>query len=74
MRPLKRLCRRSDRDGSVTSAGNSQAPEGTHENPVASRDAASIEHPQGLEVVHEDPNASLDIIAVHGLNGHREKT
>ncbi|KAI3318521.1 hypothetical protein HD806DRAFT_540135 [Xylariaceae sp. AK1471] len=35
---------------------------------------AAVEHPHGLEVVYEGPEASLDIVAVHGLNGHREKT
>ncbi|KAI1173201.1 hypothetical protein F4777DRAFT_558875 [Nemania sp. FL0916] len=38
------------------------------------RTTAPVIHPQGLEVVHEDPQAILDIVAVHGLNGHREKT
>ncbi|KAI1210264.1 P-loop containing nucleoside triphosphate hydrolase protein [Annulohypoxylon truncatum] len=30
--------------------------------------------PHGLEVVYEGPEASLDIVAIHGLNGHRENT
>ncbi|KAI3326402.1 hypothetical protein HD806DRAFT_405775 [Xylariaceae sp. AK1471] len=49
----------------------------TRDHPSASRQVpstAAVEHPQGLEVVCEDPEASLDIVAVHGLNGHREKT
>ncbi|CAM1508710.1 Fc.00g055580.m01.CDS01 [Cosmosporella sp. VM-42] len=32
------------------------------------------EHPQGLDVVSEGTDAVIDIVAVHGLNGHREKT
>ncbi|RWA04980.1 hypothetical protein EKO27_g10126 [Xylaria grammica] len=35
---------------------------------------SSPKHPQRLEVVYEDPDASLEIVAVHGLNRHREKT
>ncbi|KAM3560902.1 hypothetical protein ARSEF4850_003455 [Beauveria asiatica] len=31
-------------------------------------------HPQGLEVVYDGDNPIVDIIALHGLNGHREKT
>ncbi|KAI1484454.1 hypothetical protein F5X96DRAFT_664167 [Biscogniauxia mediterranea] len=34
----------------------------------------SVEHPQGLEVVFEGVNPIVDIVAIHGLNGHREKT
>ncbi|CAH0020139.1 unnamed protein product [Clonostachys rhizophaga] len=30
--------------------------------------------PQGLEVVYDGNDAIVDIIAVHGLNGHRQKT
>ncbi|KAK3177704.1 hypothetical protein K4F52_009552 [Lecanicillium sp. MT-2017a] len=32
------------------------------------------QHPQGLEVVSEGNNPIVDIVALHGLNGHREKT
>ncbi|KAJ1338605.1 nephrocystin-3 [Microdochium nivale] len=31
-------------------------------------------HPQGLEVVYEGDNPIIDIVALHGLNGHRQKT
>ncbi|KAH7006417.1 hypothetical protein EDB82DRAFT_573172 [Fusarium venenatum] len=31
-------------------------------------------HPQGLEVVSEGSNPVIDIVVIHGLNGHREKT
>ncbi|KAI1124664.1 Alpha/Beta hydrolase protein [Nemania abortiva] len=34
----------------------------------------TIEDHHGLEVVYDGPEAKLDIVAVHGLNGHREKT
>ncbi|KAK3297151.1 uncharacterized protein B0H64DRAFT_416349 [Chaetomium fimeti] len=33
-----------------------------------------VEHPQGLEVVSEGQDPIIDIVALHGLNGHREKT
>ncbi|KAI2623161.1 hypothetical protein GGR54DRAFT_629751 [Hypoxylon sp. NC1633] len=35
---------------------------------------AAIESAQGLEVVYDSPEASLDIVAIHGLNGHPDKT
>ncbi|KAI0439883.1 hypothetical protein F4803DRAFT_529566 [Xylaria telfairii] len=62
MSSLKKLFKRPNRDNS------------TARGPLASQDTVSTEHPQGLEIVYEDPEASLDIVAVHGLNGHREKT
>ncbi|KAK4044690.1 kinesin light chain [Parachaetomium inaequale] len=34
----------------------------------------TVEHPQGLEVVSEGHDPIVDIVALHGLNGHREKT
>ncbi|KAF1366172.1 hypothetical protein EJ07DRAFT_170947 [Lizonia empirigonia] len=34
--------------------------------------AAAVVH--GLQVVTEGTNPTVDIVAVHGLNGHREKT
>lgn len=34
----------------------------------------TTEHPQGLDVIYEAPNPTVDIVAIHGLNGHREKT
>ncbi|KAH3938661.1 hypothetical protein HBH98_243260 [Parastagonospora nodorum] len=34
--------------------------------------AAAVAH--GLQVVAEGTNPTVDIVAVHGLNGHREKT
>ncbi|KAG9656867.1 hypothetical protein KCU64_g5581, partial [Aureobasidium melanogenum] len=33
----------------------------------------TVEHPQGLEVVAEGQDPIIDIVALHGLNGHREK-
>uniref|UniRef100_A0A0B7KQ80 DUF676 domain-containing protein n=1 Tax=Bionectria ochroleuca TaxID=29856 RepID=A0A0B7KQ80_BIOOC len=52
------------------------------EGNIPSEDPASVPEPypttantpQGLEVVFEGDNPVVDIIAVHGLNGHREKT
>ncbi|KAJ4161661.1 uncharacterized protein LMH87_007687 [Akanthomyces muscarius] len=35
---------------------------------------ATVEHPQGLEVVFEGRDPIVDVVALHGLNGHREKT
>ncbi|KAI8630073.1 TPR-like protein [Xylariaceae sp. FL1651] len=70
MSSLKKMFKRTGRSKSAASIEQPQA----HEGPVASLDTPSIEHPQGLEIVHDDPEASLDIVAVHGLNGHREKT
>ncbi|KAJ2997857.1 hypothetical protein NUW58_g514 [Xylaria curta] len=60
MPSMTKWLKRLHRDGSDSSA---QVPS-----------TAADEHPQGLEVVYEGPGASLDIVAVHGLNGHREKT
>ncbi|KAH6627252.1 hypothetical protein B0J18DRAFT_366270 [Chaetomium sp. MPI-SDFR-AT-0129] len=34
----------------------------------------AVGHPQGLDVVSEGQNPIVDIVALHGLNGHREKT
>ncbi|EAQ83136.1 hypothetical protein CHGG_10954 [Chaetomium globosum CBS 148.51] len=34
----------------------------------------AVEHPQGLEVVSEGQDPIVDIVALHGLNGHRERT
>uniref|UniRef100_A0ACC1R8X0 Uncharacterized protein n=1 Tax=Lecanicillium saksenae TaxID=468837 RepID=A0ACC1R8X0_9HYPO len=34
----------------------------------------TVEHPQGLEIVFEGRDPIVDIVALHGLNGHREKT
>ncbi|KAH6691976.1 hypothetical protein EV126DRAFT_482154 [Verticillium dahliae] len=34
----------------------------------------AVDHPQGLDVVHEGGNPIVDIVALHGLDGHREKT
>ncbi|OAA58654.1 hypothetical protein LEL_10876 [Akanthomyces lecanii RCEF 1005] len=35
----------------------------------------TVEHPQGLEVVFEGRDPIVDsVVALHGLNGHREKT
>ncbi|KAI6762109.1 hypothetical protein HG531_002662 [Fusarium graminearum] len=31
-------------------------------------------HPQGLDVISEGSNPVIDIVVIHGLNGHREKT
>ncbi|KAI1772656.1 hypothetical protein F4818DRAFT_453453 [Hypoxylon cercidicola] len=60
MRRLKRLIKRSS--GHASGSG-SQSP------------ATSVtEWPQGLDIVYDCPEASLDIVAIHGLNGHREKT
>ncbi|KAI1426992.1 hypothetical protein F5Y12DRAFT_739426 [Xylaria sp. FL1777] len=70
MRPLKKLFKRANRDSSAASVENPRV----HGGPLASVDTASTGYPQGLEIVYEDPEASLDIVAVHGLNGHREKT
>ncbi|KAI1085938.1 P-loop containing nucleoside triphosphate hydrolase protein [Rostrohypoxylon terebratum] len=39
-----------------------------------SSSTAATEWPVGLDVVYDSPEASLDIVAIHGLNGHREKT
>jgi hypothetical protein len=36
--------------------------------------APALEHPQGLDVLSEGTNPVVDIVAIHGLNGHREKT
>ncbi|KAK4141202.1 uncharacterized protein C8A04DRAFT_39242 [Dichotomopilus funicola] len=36
--------------------------------------AVSDPCPQGLEIVTEGINPTVDIVAVHGLNGHRDKT
>ncbi|KAI1635977.1 hypothetical protein F4809DRAFT_650828 [Biscogniauxia mediterranea] len=44
--------------------------QGPHYDPSV----AGVEHPQGLEVVFEGDNPIVDIVAIHGLNGHREKT
>ncbi|TGJ82981.1 hypothetical protein E0Z10_g5803 [Xylaria hypoxylon] len=74
MPPLKRLFKRSNRHRSNASVRHPQALEGTRGGPIVNLDTASDEHPQGLEVVYEDPDASLEIVAIHGLNGYREKT
>ncbi|KAG7124149.1 Protein SERAC1 like protein [Verticillium longisporum] len=34
----------------------------------------AMDHPQGLDGVYEGDNPIVDIVALHGLNGHREKT
>ncbi|KAK4140162.1 uncharacterized protein C8A04DRAFT_32288 [Dichotomopilus funicola] len=34
----------------------------------------TVEHPQGLDVVSEGHDPIIDIVTIHGLNGHREKT
>jgi hypothetical protein len=34
----------------------------------------TVEQPQGLEVLSEGHESIVDIVALHGLNGHREKT
>jgi hypothetical protein len=34
----------------------------------------TVEHPQGLDVVSEGHDPIVDIVALHGLNGHREIT
>ncbi|KAI6080132.1 hypothetical protein F4821DRAFT_266190, partial [Hypoxylon rubiginosum] len=39
-----------------------------------SSSTAATEWPLGLDVVYDGPEANLDIVAIHGLNGHREKT
>ncbi|KPA35367.1 hypothetical protein FLAG1_11934 [Fusarium langsethiae] len=36
--------------------------------------APALEHPQGLDVLSEGIDPIVDIVAIHGLNGHREKT
>ncbi|KAM3533696.1 hypothetical protein MY4038_003011 [Beauveria bassiana] len=35
---------------------------------------AAEHHPHGLDVVSEGDHPAIDIVALHGLNGHREKT
>ncbi|KAI1822903.1 hypothetical protein F4861DRAFT_540518 [Xylaria intraflava] len=77
MPSLKRWLQRSNRTGSIASIERhptSEVAATVHRNTVAGHDTASDEHPQGLAVVYEDPDASLDIVAVHGLNGHRDMT
>ncbi|KAI6085949.1 hypothetical protein F4821DRAFT_141851 [Hypoxylon rubiginosum] len=39
-----------------------------------SSSTAATGSPLGLDVVYDCPEASLDIVAIHGLNGHRDKT
>ncbi|EXM13252.1 hypothetical protein FOTG_18293 [Fusarium oxysporum f. sp. vasinfectum 25433] len=34
----------------------------------------AVVHPQGLDVLSEGTDPIVDIVAIHGLNGHREKT
>ncbi|EXL39973.1 hypothetical protein FOCG_17423 [Fusarium oxysporum f. sp. radicis-lycopersici 26381] len=34
----------------------------------------AVPHPQGLDVLSEGTDPIVDIVAIHGLNGHREKT
>ncbi|RYC81882.1 hypothetical protein BFJ63_vAg15229 [Fusarium oxysporum f. sp. narcissi] len=36
--------------------------------------APALEHPQGLNILSEGTDPLVDIVAIHGLNGHREKT
>ncbi|KAK4118976.1 hypothetical protein N657DRAFT_650651 [Parathielavia appendiculata] len=48
------------------------APQASTANAVPA--AVSEPCPQGLGIVAEGINPTVDIIAVHGLNGHREKT
>ncbi|KAI1174481.1 hypothetical protein F4777DRAFT_553758 [Nemania sp. FL0916] len=60
MSRMRKWLKRSNRDSSDASPPSSAI--------------AAPDYPQGLDVVHDDPNATLDIVAVHGLNGHREKT
>ncbi|KAG7403952.1 Nephrocystin-3 [Fusarium oxysporum f. sp. raphani] len=59
MKRLKRLLRPT------------QAP--TQGSPSAAP-APALEHPQGLNVLSEGTDPIVDIVAIHGLNGHREKT
>ncbi|XEU97663.1 hypothetical protein FSHL1_002949 [Fusarium sambucinum] len=51
----------STQEGSVNQGSPSTAP-------------APTSHPQGLEIVSEGSNPIIDIVVIHGLNGHREKT
>ncbi|KAI6080112.1 P-loop containing nucleoside triphosphate hydrolase protein, partial [Hypoxylon rubiginosum] len=60
MPSLTRLFKRSSRHASSSVSQSSST--------------AATEWPQGLDVVYDGPEASLDIVAIHGLNGHREKT
>uniref|UniRef100_A0A0B7KK83 DUF676 domain-containing protein n=1 Tax=Bionectria ochroleuca TaxID=29856 RepID=A0A0B7KK83_BIOOC len=41
---------------------------------LARSDPTVQEYPQGLEVISEGAGPVIDIVAIHGLNGHREKT
>uniref|UniRef100_A0A8H7TR42 DUF676 domain-containing protein n=1 Tax=Bionectria ochroleuca TaxID=29856 RepID=A0A8H7TR42_BIOOC len=54
-----------DTEGNIPSEDPASMPELPH---------ATTNTPQGLEVVFPGDNPIVDIIAVHGLNGHREKT
>ncbi|KAF4996660.1 hypothetical protein FDECE_12338 [Fusarium decemcellulare] len=40
----------------------------------ASPARSATEHPQGLDVIIEGSDPIIDIVAIHGLNGHRAKT
>ncbi|CAG1984541.1 unnamed protein product, partial [Fusarium graminearum] len=46
----------------------------TQESPSTAPDPALDRHPQGLDVVSEGTNPVVDIVVIHGLDGHREKT
>ncbi|KAF5709861.1 tetratricopeptide-like helical domain-containing protein [Fusarium globosum] len=44
------------------------------QGPPSATPSPAVPHPQGLAVLSEGTNPIVDIVAVHGLNGHREKT
>ncbi|CAF3468047.1 unnamed protein product [Fusarium graminearum] len=46
----------------------------TQESPSTAPAPALNRHPQGLGVVSEGTNPVVDIVVIHGLDGHREKT
>ncbi|CAG2007458.1 unnamed protein product, partial [Fusarium graminearum] len=46
----------------------------TQESPSTAPAPALDRHPQGLGVVSEGTNPVVDIVVIHGLDGHREKT
>jgi hypothetical protein len=60
--------------GQPTSAAEAQPVLQTRGNPVSSPNLSKDVQPFGLKLLLEGTDPVVDIVAVHGLNGHREET